>query len=908
MSFQPFLALSASAGSGKTFALSVRYLALLFLGESPSAILAATFTNKAAAEMRQRVVRSLKHLGEDAGFLAELSRVTGFSEEELKARAPGVLERFLAGSPSIVTLDSFFVSVLRSGALEIGLEPDFSTREETGEALERAFLEEVERAGLMGSLVQLALQMQKRRAGEMLEGMEALYRLDPLLPGTRYLPADPGELEEPIDALREEILTRLQRAEAAPRALANFLPMPVSELAAKNLFEKASLFDHSFYKKALENDPSIDALYQRLRALVAEWMGRRERTVLAHLMELYDHYRNARIARARQSGILSFDDLAAFTYRLLYEAISRDFLTFRLDSRYHHILLDEFQDTSTLQFLLLKPLIDEIFAGKGQEEFRSFFYVGDTKQSLYRFRGGVEELFDWVARRYGIPVENLARNYRSHRRIVEWVNARFEGVMPGYVRQIPHREEEGLVRVRESEAPVEAAVEEALRFMEAGVPPESIAFLVSTNKDGSTLQEACLEAGIPTRLQTSSSLRQHPRIAALTAMVRYLQRGEPLDAAALLERTGRRLEELDLAWYRPWMSPLALLDRLVRLFGYFEEDPNILRLLDFAAGYETVEEFLEEFELSRISVADRTLTGARILTVHGSKGLEFDYVVVMDKLTRPNADRDPFLFHYDEDLRVDRILYRIQRRERFDAEYAAVMEERKARAEKDRLNVLYVALTRAVKGMAVVRKPKDSLFAPLAMEPGEFGRLEPGERGEAPPAPPPAEPVLLRSYGRQERPPEPEEDEEGSYAARLFGTALHYALEMLGAFRPEALPAALSALRNRYGTLLEEEELEEIARRLERLLESEAWRERIAGAVLHREQPLAWRGGFRQIDLLAEWPDRLLVVDYKSSRLREEKHREQVAEYVEAMRAISGKPVEGMILYLLESGVEMVDI
>jgi len=91
-------------------------------------------------------------------------------------------------------------------------------------------------------------------------------------------------------------------------------------------------------------------------------------------------------------------------------------------------------------------------------------------------------------------------------------------------------------------------------------------------------------------------------------------------------------------------------------------------------------------------------------------------------------------------------------------------------------------------------------------------------------------------------------------------------------------------------------------------VQSEAWRERIAGAVLHREQPLAWRGGFRQIDLLAQWPDRLLVVDYKSSRLREEKHREQVAEYVEAMRAISGKPVEGMILYLLESGVEMVDI
>lgn len=61
-SFKPYLAYSASAGSGKTFALSVRYISLLFMGESPSSILAATFTNKAAAEMCQRVVDSLRHL------------------------------------------------------------------------------------------------------------------------------------------------------------------------------------------------------------------------------------------------------------------------------------------------------------------------------------------------------------------------------------------------------------------------------------------------------------------------------------------------------------------------------------------------------------------------------------------------------------------------------------------------------------------------------------------------------------------------------------------------------------------------------------------------------------------------------------------------------------------------------
>ena len=128
MSFKPFLAYSASAGSGKTFALSVRYISLLFMGEAPSSILAATFTNKAAAEMRQRVVDSLRYLKENEAFLDAVCSQTGLSGEELFAKQPEVLARFLSSSSYIVTLDSFFSSILRSASLEIGLEPDFVTK------------------------------------------------------------------------------------------------------------------------------------------------------------------------------------------------------------------------------------------------------------------------------------------------------------------------------------------------------------------------------------------------------------------------------------------------------------------------------------------------------------------------------------------------------------------------------------------------------------------------------------------------------------------------------------------------------------------------------------------------------------------------------------------------------------
>jgi exodeoxyribonuclease V beta subunit len=900
MSFQPFLALSASAGSGKTFALSVRYLALLFLGESPSAILAATFTNKAAAEMRERVLRALRTLGEDEAFLAELCRQTGMKASELLERQPEILDRFLRSPSHIVTLDSFFVSVLRAGALEIGLEPEFVTREEPGEDREEALLRELEREGLLGTLVELAVQMQTRKVAGMTESLGELYRRDALLPEFPDGKGEPiGELEAAIEALRASLHRRVEAVGASRSAVKNFAPATTAELYAKNLWEKPSLQEHRNYRKYLADDPQIEAEYQELRGLLRRWLRAREQAVLSRLGRLYAHYRNVRIAGVRGSGVLDFDDLGYFAYRLLYESLAKDLLYFRLDSRFRHMLLDEFQDTSTQQFLLLKPLVDEIFAGEGQQEIRSFFYVGDTKQSLYRFRGGVEELFDRVAERYGIPVEHLEVNYRSARGIVESVNRWFEGVMPGYLPQRPHATREGYVEVRCSDEPLEEAVRRAQELITQGVPSERTAFLVATNKEGSRLQELCLAAGIETVLQTSSSLRTLPKIAALVAMAEHLYREEPLDAAPLLELCGREAPE-EHSWYRPRMRPAEILHRLLERYRIFDDDPNILKLLEFADGFETLPEFLEEFARSRIPVAAHTLRGARILTVHGSKGLEFDYVILSDRTGGERGERDPLIPRFGEDLRIERFFYRIKGRERLDGEYAELLEERRAASKKDRLNLLYVALTRAVEGMIVIRKPEDSLFEPLTMmEEGSRGAVTVPETAE--PEVPEVPPALsLSAYGRQELPEEPEDEEGPDYEAILLGTALHYALEMLEEFSREAIPAALDAVKNRYGSLLGAEGIDSVARRLERLTDSRAFGELLEGAEIRREQPLALGGRIYQVDLLLEWPQRRVVVDYKSSRKFTEKHRKQVAEYCRVLETLDGRATEGAILYLEE--------
>ncbi|MDD3592745.1 MAG: RecB-like helicase, partial [Sulfurovum sp.] len=622
--------------------------------------------------------------------------------------------------------------------------------------------------------------------------------------------------------------------------------------------------------------------------------------------------KNAKITNAKSSGILSFDDLTYFTYRLLHESISSEFLYFKIDAKFKHILLDEFQDTSTLQFLLLKPLIDEIFAGQGQSEFKSFFYVGDTKQSLYRFRGGVEELFDKIAEHYGITIEPMDTNFRSCRHVVEQVNRWFEPYMTGYV---PQKSRPGtidgfveVVEVVESNEVIDEAVKQAQKLIALGVDVDEIAFLVSTNKDGQQLQEACEYAGIDTLLKTSSSLKTLPKIAALVSMIAYLYSGEPIDAEAMLVRVDRSLADIDLGWYTPLMQPLQVLDRLVREFGYFEEDKNILKLLEFAGNFGDIPTFIKEFESSTLGVAEHTVHGANIMTIHGSKGLEFGYVIVLDKLTGPNSDRSPLIFHYDENLYVEKIRYRISGRDRFDEHYARLIASRKRAETKDRKNVLYVALTRAAEGMIVVRKEKDSIFDEVGISPMKIGEIKVAQPAEDVPKEEKKRALVqLSHYGTQEIAKE-QDEEEKDFQAILFGSALHYTLEMMAGFDLFSLSKALRSMQNRYGQQLDAQQIAQIEGRIRMLIDHEGFRELLVGATVSRERAFAYEGELKQVDLLLEYEDHCLVIDYKSSKKYHLKHDAQVQGYKKALAKLTAKPTKGLILYLLEERIELTEV
>jgi len=340
--------------------------------------------------------------------------------------------------------------------------------------------------------------------------------------------------------------------------------------------------------------------------------------------------------------------------------------------------------------------------------------------------------------------------------------------------------------------------------------------------------------------------------------------------------------------------------------GYFDNEMNLLKLLEFATGFSSIVEFLEEFELSQIEVAGSTKKGVNIMTIHGSKGLEFEHVIVLDRLKGAVPDRSTLLFEYDEQLHIQEIFYKMSGRENFDEVYEALREKQKQLNVKDKMNVLYVALTRAVESMTVIRKAKGSIFDAIGLRPmgrGALNEVVSSSSNETLQV----EPLRITHYGTQEVNKEEEEDEK-DYEAILFGTAIHYSLEMLSSFSIMALADAMLATKNRFGQQLSSASFEEIKKRVLTLVTSERFQKLLEGATLQNEQAFSFNNELRQIDLLVETEQRITVVEYKSSKKYHLKHVAQVKAYKEAMSVLKRKETRGVIVYLLEGGVEFVGV
>lgn len=476
---------SASAGTGKTWLLVARMVRLLLAGARPEGLLAVTFTRKAAGEMRTRLLEQLRELAEvdDAALDRRLEQIGAPADDEIRRRARRLYETLLMAprGPRITTFHAFCQELLSRFPMEADVPPGFELTEIEGLLIESAWdalcaqaaaePEGVEARALdtlftwFNSLesTREALQaLLARRAdwwawtagqdnpvGFAVESLQQLLdvdeshdpavaflsdRHDTILRVRKGLEArgNKGDLEhrDCIDAGLAEgnpsvALTHLRKAFLTDKGDARTGGRKVDGKLTKILGAdgaEAFVADHFAVAESLID--AFDALQRRENLA----MGRAWFTAGAAMLEAFQRIK-------LDQRLLDFTDLEWRAWRLLNEAEQAEWVQYKLDARIDHLLVDEFQDTNPSQWHLLRPLLDELAAGSGDERHRSVFLVGDPKQSIYRFRRADPRLqrraSDWLGENLNAVAVGLHKSRRSAQAIIDTVNRVFSTTTVG---------------------------------------------------------------------------------------------------------------------------------------------------------------------------------------------------------------------------------------------------------------------------------------------------------------------------------------------------------------------------------------------------------------------------------------------------------------------------------------------
>ena len=893
------LCYEASAGSGKTFMLVVRYLSLLFKGAEPAKILALTFTNKAASEMSERIVETLEEL-EHRGELSEILKVTQMSQAEILSLRPKILNDFLNANTKIMTIDSFFTQILRKFSLYASLMPDFSTFNAQHELkLLSRFLQEVSVANETQTLIKLAL-LSKKRVSDIFTLLDEFYVKGEELSRLSFAPEHSKEYE----AVAMEALRGIQSMVSGCSGASATLQKAVvaesfEELITKSWVLKESL-NYWVFKKCFSEQMDLH-LHTIQEAVVAHHRAK-EANFFYALYKLSRLYQKAKKALYVDDSELSFSDVTALVYEILHRINDSEFLYFRLDATIEHMLLDEFQDTSIVQYEILNPLIREITSGEGVFSDGTFFFVGDVKQSIYRFRGGVSALFGTVAKEHATQVDKLLTNYRSKKELVSFVNGLFIDKIAGYTPQLAREEASGgYIEVLESDALLEETLTQVQKLLWLGASSDEIAILCATNQDGEEVKLALESAGIEVVTETTTKLINQKSVKAILEYLKYLYFGEDIykeNFFALIGQKVAPIVRVDLNRY----TVVNIVHKAIDEYGLFSSEFHLIRFMQTLGKYKDIESLLFEYEREDATAAAAEIHGVRVLTVHKSKGLEYAHVIVMDRLTKKPSARDSIIYEY-EGITLQNVYLRTKDRDMLDAPYKRALQKEKALVREDTLNALYVAFTRAKETLHIIAKSEASEFELLDIKPQTLGTLNIVQKEQAPAEVKKSLEYKELYYGTQSDVLALEKESAEDLRALNFGTAMHYALEMMESFSLSSIETAKSLMLNKYGFLLESGEVADIVHRL-RLLATNKEFTKLTQGVCYREKALYYNGTLRYVDLLVESEDGSYnVIDYKSSKSFADEHYNQVKAYVRAIESITGKKVRGYLCYLLEERV-----
>lgn len=918
MKFENYLCLEASAGSGKTFALSVRYIALLLKGNHPRKILALTFTNKAANEMKHRITDTFCNLDSSKydGERNAICELLGISKEEVLELRDKFMADFLSSELKISTFDSFFATILRQFSLNLGLMPDFNSLNDNSIDVKNEFKRLLNSNSMMSKVAKYLYYTNSKE--------NALFEKLALLSQTKFDKFDaPWPSSENAIAMdRYNALCDVALKFGSDKYyVANFN----KNLSLNEIVEKAIVkdIDKKYFNKVRDN-AEFNAARDEFISALKEYYLALEKYEISQISYFVDLYKKAIANVNRRENSLSFADITNWVNELLTNKNNQniDMLYFRLDAKIRHILIDEFQDTDIKQYEILKPLIAESLSGIGQSGVGSFFYVGDIKQSIYRFRGGQSELFNKLKEDFSqIKAQSLDKNYRSDKEIVKYVNEIFQKKYPHYIDQIPNSKDDGYVGVVkfDREKYLEAIYDSINHLSKFSVKHEDMAILCWKNSDIYNIKDFLEKKGLEVSTQTTNNLIKSANVSAVVAFLKYSIFGDEIYLNAQYEITKTKKAKLELK------SDASVAQTLKFIAKYLELEPcdvDLLKLYEISSKYSDIYDFAFNIDNDETTSAKNSQKGITIMTVHKSKGLQFDHVIVLDYIGKENSQKDKFLMEYNLgtdswDIRLANKVFEYLG----DENYTQLQNRQKELDRKEVINKIYVALTRAKHSLIILAKDNPngnniSYFTEyesngktveyLNLEECKLGIIKPNSDKKQESKSQITHLKPFEKVAPQEILTSDKSKESLNLDSIYFGKALHYYLESIDFADFNSLKIAQNCLYNKFGAFIDQDGLKEIKARVDRLLNNLQFLEIIKDKRLYQEQDIGFNGALKRIDLLCVNSDEIEIIDYKTSLKNSDEHKEQVREYLDILSQIyPQKNLKASIVYILHDEIQI---
>ena len=796
----PLIVYKASAGSGKTFTLAAEYIKLVM--RNPQAyrhILAVTFTNKAAEEMKMRILSQLygiwHQLDSSKSYLEEVCKQSGVSPEFASQQA-GIALNYLLHDYShfrVGTIDSFFQTVLRNLARELDLTANMRIGLNDYQVEEQAVDELIEELSVNDFMLKWILKyimesISNDRSwniiGQIKQFGKTIFK--------DYYKAESEELNKVIDEpeFYESYINGLQKirneAKEQMKGIADSFFAALTEAGfniddlayGKNgiagMFQKMQngVFDESiagkritdsidapekWYKKDHERKEELhmlatgalgDILKRALNERPKQWRKYKSAELtLQHLNQLRLLECIERKVRALNESANLF--LLSDTQQLLQALISGNdspFIFEKIGTQLEHIMIDEFQDTSTVQWKNFKVLLEETMSHAGTEN----LIVGDVKQSIYRWRSGDWRLLNNITNEFPdaerqVSVLPLDTNYRSNKNIVDFNNIFFSqaaknesiSAYSDVTQKVPkNKPQTGYVSITllpsdgYQEQVLRMITEEVGRLIRNQVPMSKIAILVRVNSQIPLIANYFMEnlPEIPIVSDEAFRLDASPAIQVIIQSLSYLVHPNDEIAKAYLAITYTKkplhegvIDDMlpeDFKHHREELLRLPLYELIEKIYSFFHlnemegQSAYLCAFYDQVVNYVNeqttdIAEFLTDWNDSicakTIQIPD--MNGVRIISIHKSKGLEFPHVLV--PFCDWKMEHNDIIWCKPKEAPFNRLpIVPINYSQKgmsgtiYEEDYKTEHQQN----DVDNMNLLYVAFTRASESLYVIGK------------------------------------------------------------------------------------------------------------------------------------------------------------------------------------------------------------